>query len=193
MAEADQCTCSGLRPEPGTNAIVGGGVPLAAGNAWAQRHDAEVHDDGGLASGMGVTVTYFGDGASNIGSTLETLNLAAAWRLPLCFYIENNLYAVSTHVADVTGGTSAGGSWARLRHQVLAGGRHGSPPCGLPCPDAAVEHMRAGKGATLIELRHTAISTRTGPSRGGARSDIAPRRRRSSGVIVIPWPNWPQR
>lgn len=104
MAEADQCTCSGLRPEPGTNAIVGGGVPLAAGNAWAQRHDAEVHDDGGLASGMGVTVTYFGDGASNIGSTLETLNLAAAWRLPLCFYIENNLYAVSTHVADVTGG-----------------------------------------------------------------------------------------
>ena len=52
---------------------------------------------------MGVTVTYFGDGASNIGSTLETLNLAAAWRLPLCFYIENNLYAVSTHVADVTG------------------------------------------------------------------------------------------
>ncbi|MEU5397740.1 thiamine pyrophosphate-dependent enzyme [Streptomyces sp. NPDC005963] len=76
----------------GSNAIVGGGVPLAAGNAWAQRHSNT--DD--------VTVTYFGDGAVNIGSVLETLNLAAAWDLPLCFFIENNLYAVSTRVGEVT-------------------------------------------------------------------------------------------
>src|SRR5580693_2127863 len=54
----------------GTNAIVGGGVPLAAGNAWAQKHSGT--DD--------LTVTYFGDGAVNIGSVLETLNLASAWR-----------------------------------------------------------------------------------------------------------------
>ena len=47
----------------GTNAIVGGGVPLAAGSAWAHRH----------AGTDAVAVTYFGDGASNIGSTLETL------------------------------------------------------------------------------------------------------------------------
>src|SRR6266567_7438451 len=59
----------------GTNAIVGGGVPLAAGSAWAHKH----------AGTDAVAVTYFGDGAANIGSTLETFNLAAAWRLPLCF------------------------------------------------------------------------------------------------------------
>ena len=77
----------------GTNAIVGGGVPLGAGNAWAQKHAGT--DD--------VTVCYFGDGAVNIGSVLETMNLAAAWDLPICFFIENNLYAVSTTVAEATG------------------------------------------------------------------------------------------
>src|SRR3982750_2360316 len=77
----------------GTNAIVGGGVPLAAGSAWAHRH----------AGTDAVAVTYFGDGAVNIGSTLESMNLAAAWRLPLCFFIENNRYAVSTSVFEAPG------------------------------------------------------------------------------------------
>src|SRR4051812_26729353 len=77
----------------GTNAIVGGGVPLAAGSAWAHRH----------AGTDAIAVTYFGDGAINIGSTLETFNLASAWKLPLCFFIENNQYAVSTSVYEATG------------------------------------------------------------------------------------------
>ncbi len=77
----------------GTNAIVGGGVPLAAGNAWAQKR-------GGTKD---VTVAYFGDGAMNIGSVLETMNLASAWKLPITFFVENNLYAVSTTVAEATG------------------------------------------------------------------------------------------
>ena len=77
----------------GTNAIVGGGVPLAAGNAWAQKHSNT--DD--------LTVTYFGDGAVNIGSVLESMNLTAAWDIPLVFFIENNLYAVSTTVEEATG------------------------------------------------------------------------------------------
>lgn len=77
----------------GTNAIVGGGVPTAAGSAWSHRH----------AGTSSVAVTYFGDGAINIGSTLETFNLASAWKLPLCFFVENNLYAVSTSVFEATG------------------------------------------------------------------------------------------
>src|SRR5215469_8428298 len=56
----------------GTNAIVGGGVPMATGNAWAQKNSARQHADG-----TDLTVTYFGDGAVNIGSVLESLNLAA--------------------------------------------------------------------------------------------------------------------
>lgn len=76
----------------GTNAIVGGGVPLAAGNAFAQKR----------AGTTDLTVTYFGDGAVNIGSVLESLNLASAWDIPLVFFIENNLYAVSTTVEEAT-------------------------------------------------------------------------------------------
>ena len=76
----------------GTNAIVGGGVPLAAGNAWSQKHAGT--DD--------LTISYFGDGAVNIGSVLESMNLTAAWDIPLVFFIENNLYAVSTTVAEAT-------------------------------------------------------------------------------------------
>jgi 2-oxoisovalerate dehydrogenase E1 component len=76
----------------GSNAIVGGGVPLGAGNAWAQKHSGTTD----------LTISYFGDGAVNIGSVLETMNLAAAWDLPFAFFIENNLYAVATHVDDVT-------------------------------------------------------------------------------------------
>ena len=76
----------------GTNAIVGGGVPLAAGNAWAQKR----------AGTSDLTVTYFGDGAVNIGSVLESLNLTSAWDIPLVFFIENNLYAVSTTVEEAT-------------------------------------------------------------------------------------------
>ena len=76
----------------GTNAIVGGGVPQAAGFACQPAH----------AGTDAVTVTYFGDGAANIGSVLESFNLAAAWKLPVCFFIENNQYAVSTPVAAAT-------------------------------------------------------------------------------------------
>ena len=64
----------------GTNAIVGGGVPQALGFAFNQRRSGT----------DAVTVTYFGDGAINIGSVLESFNLAAAWKLPVCFFIENN-------------------------------------------------------------------------------------------------------
>src|SRR3546814_3212051 len=79
----------------GTNAIVGGGAPLATGNAWAQKH----------AGTSDLTINYFGDGASQIGSVLESMNLAATWQLPVAFFIENNLYGVATHVSEITADT----------------------------------------------------------------------------------------
>ena len=99
----------------GTNALVGGGVPLAAGAAWAHRREATGD----------VAVTYFGDGATNIGSVLETMNLAAAWQLPLCFFIENNRYAVSTTVEEFDGGTEAFGTRSGVRHCFMEGRWHG--------------------------------------------------------------------
>ncbi|SDO44863.1 alpha-ketoacid dehydrogenase subunit alpha/beta [Pseudomonas jinjuensis] len=124
----------------GTNAIVGGGVPLAAGAAWAHRH----------AGTDAVAVTYFGDGAVNIGSVLETMNLAAAWQLPLCFFIENNRYAVSTTVEEATAEPrlSARGAAFNIPSWRVDGM---DPLAVYLAMQQALAHMRAGKGPTIIE------------------------------------------
>jgi 2-oxoisovalerate dehydrogenase E1 component len=124
----------------GTNAIVGGGVPLAAGSAWAHRQ----------AGTDAVAVTYFGDGAANIGSTLETFNLAAAWKLPLCFFVENNRYAVSTSVEEATGEPrlSARGPGFGIRSWKVDGM---NPLAVYLAMRQALQHMRAGNGPALIE------------------------------------------
>ncbi|HEY3611329.1 MAG TPA: thiamine pyrophosphate-dependent dehydrogenase E1 component subunit alpha, partial [Pseudonocardiaceae bacterium] len=124
----------------GTNAIVGGGVPLAAGSAWAHRH----------AGTDAVAVTYFGDGAVNIGSTLETFNLASAWNLPLCFFIENNGYAVSTNVAEATGEPrlSARGPGFGIPSWKVDGM---NPLAVYLAMREALTHLRSHRGPTLIE------------------------------------------
>ncbi|MDX3978749.1 thiamine pyrophosphate-dependent enzyme [Shinella sp.] len=124
----------------GTNAIVGGGVPLAAGAAFA-------HKQSGTDA---VAVSYFGDGAINIGSVLETMNLAAIWRLPLCFFIENNRYAVSTSLEESTAETrlaARGQAFAIPSWHV-----DGMDPLAVNLAmKEALAHMRAGKGPTIIE------------------------------------------
>lgn len=124
----------------GTNAIVGGGVPLAAGSAWAHRQ----------ARTDAVAVTYFGDGAANIGSTLESFNLAAAWKLPLCFFIENNGYAVSTSVAEATGEAhlSARGPGFGISSWKVDGM---NPLAVYLTMQEALTHLRAGNGPAVIE------------------------------------------
>ncbi|BCW45030.1 alpha-ketoacid dehydrogenase subunit alpha/beta [Arthrobacter sp. StoSoilB5] len=145
----------------GTNAIVGGGVPLAAGNAWAQKHSTA------SASGMDLTVSYFGDGAINIGSVLETMNLAAAWKLPLCFFVENNLYAVSTHVSEVTGeGRLSGrGPGFGIRSWRV----DGMDPLAVHLAmEQATEHMRSGGGPAVIEAEVYRYFHQNGPFPGSA-------------------------
>jgi 2-oxoisovalerate dehydrogenase E1 component len=124
----------------GTNAIVGGGAAIAAGNAWAQKHSGTTD----------VSINYFGDGASQIGSVLESMNLAAAWRLPVMYFIENNLYAVSTHADEVT---------ADPRFSVRGQG-FGVPAWRVDGMDPlavhlavgeALERMRAGEGPAIVE------------------------------------------
>jgi 2-oxoisovalerate dehydrogenase E1 component len=124
----------------GTNAIVGGGVPQAAGFAWANRQ----------AGTDAVSVTYFGDGAVNIGSTLETFNLASAWHLPICFFVENNLYAVATNVAEATGEPrlSARGPGFGIPSWKVDGM---NPLAVHLAMQEALAHMRAGDGPTIIE------------------------------------------
>jgi pyruvate dehydrogenase E1 component alpha subunit len=68
--------------------IVGGNLPIAAGIALASQYKGE----------DAVTVCMFGDGASNTGNFGETMNLAALWKLPVLFLVENNLYGMGTSV-----------------------------------------------------------------------------------------------
>lgn len=72
----------------GANGILGAGAPLACGAGLAAKKLG--HD--------GVAITFFGDGASNQGTVLESMNLAAIWNLPVIFVVENNGYAESTSV-----------------------------------------------------------------------------------------------
>jgi len=76
----------------GANGILGAGAPLACGAALASKFRGD----------KGVSVTFFGDGASNQGMVLESMNLAAVWNLPVIFVVENNGYAESTSVDYAT-------------------------------------------------------------------------------------------
>lgn len=141
----------------GTNAIVGGGVPLAAGAAWAHKH----------AGTDRVAVTYFGDGAVNIGSVLETMNLTAAWKTPLCFFIENNRYAVSTTVEESTAEPRL--SARGLAFNIPSWKVDGMDPLAVHLAmSEAVAHMRAGKGPTIVEVDVYRFFHQNGPFPGSA-------------------------
>ncbi len=141
----------------GTNAIVGGGAPMATGNAWAQKH----------AGTTDLTINYFGDGAAQIGSVLESMNLAAAWKLPVCFFIENNLYAVSTHIEEAAADT-------RLS---VRGQGFGIPSWRVDGMDPlavhlvmqeAAEVMRSGGGPVVVEAEVYRYFHQNGPYPGSA-------------------------
>ena len=72
----------------GGHAIVGGHLPIAAGVAFAAKYKGEKR----------VCLCFMGDGATNIGEFHESLNLAALWKLPVIFIIENNMYSMGTSV-----------------------------------------------------------------------------------------------
>ena len=141
----------------GTNAIVGGGAPMAAGNAWAQKHSGTTD----------LTINYFGDGAAQIGSVLEAMNLAGAWKLPVCFFVENNLYAVSTRADEIT---------ADPRFSVRGQGFgipswrvDGMDPLAVHLAmEEAAERMRAGDGPTVVEAEVYRFFHQNGADPGSA-------------------------
>ena len=160
----------------GTNAIVGGGVPMAAGNAWAQKHAAKQHSAGlsnpGLSNtggpdGTDLTVSYFGDGAANIGSVLEAMNLASAWKLPLCFFIENNGYAVSTTVEEATGEPRL--SARALGFGITAWQVDGMDPLAVHLVmERAAQRLRSGGGPVVVEALVYRFFHQNGPYPGSA-------------------------
>jgi pyruvate dehydrogenase E1 component alpha subunit len=78
----------------GGHGIVGGQIPLGTGLAYAQKY---------LGTNR-VTLAYMGDGAINQGAVHESMNLAALWKLPIIYIIENNEYSMGTTIARSSAG-----------------------------------------------------------------------------------------
>ena len=126
----------------GGHGIVGAQVPLGAGLAFADKY---------LDNGR-VTFTYFGDGAANQGQVYETFNMAALWKLPVIFVIENNQYAMGTSQQRST-------SSAEIYERGHAFGIPGEAVDGMDvlavkaAGEKAVAHARAGKGPYILEVK----------------------------------------
>jgi pyruvate dehydrogenase E1 component alpha subunit len=126
----------------GGNAIVGGGLPIAAGLALADH----------LQGRDQVTACFFGEGAAAEGEFHETMNLAALWRLPVLFCCENNLYAMGTALARSEAETD-------LAERAAGYGMPASAVDGMDVEavaDAArraCADIRAGGGPAFLELR----------------------------------------
>lgn len=126
----------------GGNAIVGGGLPLAVGLGLG---DAMLGQDR-------VTACFFGDGALAEGAFHEAMNLAALWKLPVFFVLENNLYAMGTAVERVQANTD-------FTARAASYGMHAETVDGndVVSVEAAsrrlVEAIRAGEGPQFLHCR----------------------------------------
>lgn len=126
----------------GANAIVGGGIPIATGAALASK----------MQGNGRVSVSFFGDGASNEGTFHESLNLAAVWKLPIIFVCENNLYGISVPAWQSTS----------VKDISVRGTAYGIPGITVDGNDVeaiddafqiAYDRAKAGEGPTLIECK----------------------------------------
>ena len=126
----------------GGHGIVGAQASLGNGLAFANWY----RQDGRVA------VTYFGEGASNQGQVYESLNLAALFKLPCIFIIENNKYGMGTSVERASASrdlSQNGAAWGIPGEQV-----HGMDVATVrEAGERAVAHCRAGKGPYLLEMK----------------------------------------
>jgi pyruvate dehydrogenase E1 component alpha subunit len=126
----------------GGHGIVGAQVALGTGLAFAHKY----RGDGGVA------VAYFGDGASNQGQVYESFNMAALWKLPIIFVIENNGYAMGTAVAR-------GSSETHFHRRGESFRIPGMQVNGMDvlemrgATEAALDFVRGGNGPILMEVK----------------------------------------
>ena len=125
----------------GGHGIVGASVPIGAGLALSQQY---------LDTG-GITTAYFGDGAANQGQVHEALNMAALWKLPVIYVIENNQYAMGTSVDRSSAEThfyKRGASFNIPGEQVDGMDVRAVKAAG----EKAAQWCRAGKGPYILEM-----------------------------------------
>ena len=126
----------------GANGIVAGGIPIVTGAALAAQ----------LESRGRVAVSFFGDGASNAGPFHESINIAAAWKLPVLYVCENNLWASNTPATDTLalGDVAARAAGYGIPGVVVDGN---DVLAIYKVTATAVNRARAGEGPTLIECK----------------------------------------
>lgn len=138
---------AGFRVPDGVNALptqvsLAAQIPHAVGLAWGLKHQGK----------SGIVATYFGDGASSEGDFHEALNLAGVRKAPVCFFMQNNGYAISTPVALQSATQSFA---ARARGYgfpgILVDGN--DLLAVVAASNFAIERARSGLGPTLIEFR----------------------------------------
>jgi pyruvate dehydrogenase E1 component alpha subunit len=125
----------------GGHGIVGGQVPLGTGLAFANRYRGNDN----------VCLAYFGDGAANQGQVYEAFNMAALWRLPVVYIIENNKYAMGTSIersSSTTNLSQRGASFGIPGEQVDGMDVRAVKAAG----EKAVGWARAGKGPYILEM-----------------------------------------
>ena len=125
----------------GGHGIVGAQVPLGTGIAFASKYRGE----------DSVCLTYFGDGAANQGQVYESFNMAALWKLPVVYVIENNRYAMGTSVnraAAQTDFSRRGLSFNIPGEQVDGMDVRAVREAGA----RAIEHARSGEGPFILEM-----------------------------------------
>ncbi|OYQ32712.1 pyruvate dehydrogenase (acetyl-transferring) E1 component subunit alpha [Niveispirillum lacus] len=125
----------------GGHGIVAAQVPIGAGLGFAHKYLG----DGGL------NACYMGDGAINQGQVYETFNMAALWKLPTLFVIENNKYAMGTAQARASAGElfERGSAYGIPGYQV-----NGMDVLEVKAAaDKAIAHIRAGNGPVILEMK----------------------------------------
>lgn len=126
----------------GGHGIVGAQVSLGTGLAFANRY----------RDNDNVTLTYFGDGASNQGQVYESFNMASLWKLPVVYIIENNRYAMGTSVSRSSAETD-------FSKRGLSFNIPGIQVDGMDvravkaAADLAVEWTRSGKGPIILDMQ----------------------------------------
>jgi pyruvate dehydrogenase E1 component alpha subunit len=124
----------------GENAIIGAQVPMAVGAALAARYDQSER----------VAITVYGDGAANQGAVSEALNMAGAWKLPVVFIVENNVYSELTPIAAMVSDPDLS---RRGEPFGVPGVRvdGNDPEAVAEVAKAAINQARDGGGPSLIE------------------------------------------
>lgn len=131
----------------GGYAFVAEGIPVATGAAFQTKYRREALGD---ASADQVTACFFGDGACNNGQFFECLNMAALWKLPIIYVVENNKWAIGMAHERAT-------SQPEIYKKASVFGMAGVEVDGMDVLAVraaaleAVERARAGEGPTLIE------------------------------------------